>query len=266
MVDQQSNLLNTYLSGYFEFLHAQSIAWIIDALDHHARVIANILPKHNRSLIPSMKMQTKFLDHFDLFHGYVFSEKRSIQHYRSHPVPSLKHANSIIHSAVSRLENHNFFSNWHSLIQYLKQKNIDPETIVTTNGCFDILHPGHVDILEKAKSLNSILIVAINGDDSVKRFKGESRPIHSEAVRALILSYVKSIDYVTVFREDTPLQLLDSLKPKYHVKGGSFIDKRINSEKELLESWNGTLIQFPMIGDYSTSHIISNFPNLKFPL
>jgi D-beta-D-heptose 7-phosphate kinase / D-beta-D-heptose 1-phosphate adenosyltransferase len=102
--------------------------------------------------------------------------------------------------------------------------------IVFTNGCFDILHSGHVKYLEKSKSFGDILILGLNSDESVKRLKGENRPINSEHDRACILACLKFIDYVVVFEEDSPLELIKLIKPDVLVKGGDYKNKSVVGE------------------------------------
>ena len=128
--------------------------------------------------------------------------------------------------------------------------------IVTTNGSFDILHVAHLHILRKAKEQGDILIVLLNSDDSIRRFKGEKRPILPEKERAEMLLALKFVDYVVIFTEDKPLKVMGMIKPDVHVKGGSFIPERIKEEKELVESHNGQLKNFELEGGYSTTNII----------
>ena len=101
------------------------------------------------------------------------------------------------------------------------------QKLVFTNGCFDILHSGHVLYLEEAKSLGDILILGLNSDDSVKRLKGEDRPINSENERAIVLSGLNSIDYIIIFEEDTPIELIKQIQPNILVKGGDWTVKQI---------------------------------------
>jgi len=145
------------------------------------------------------------------------------------------------------------------IVKSLKEQN---KKIVTTNGTFDILHIAHLRLLEKAKSLGDVLIVLVNSDSSVKRFKGDKRPIISGQERAEFLSYLKDVDYITIFSEDKPIELLKEIKPNIHVKGGSFIPERIKEEKELLESWNGQFRAFDLEEGYSTTNIIQKILNI----
>ena len=135
--------------------------------------------------------------------------------------------------------------------------------IVTTNGTFDLLHPGHVAILREAKGLADILIVAINSDESVKKLKGVGRPIFTETERAAMLCALRWVDYVTIFREDTPLKVLQTLKPDYHVKGGTFLQERIEEEKKVVEIYGGQLVMLDLVGDYSTTKIIEACKKLE---
>ena len=132
----------------------------------------------------------------------------------------------------------------------------DKKLIVTTNGTFDILHYAHVILLQKAKNQGDVLIVLLNSDASVKRNKGEKRPIINQYERAMMLSSLQCIDYVTIFNEDTPLKYLEIIKPEFHVKGGSFIKERINQEKDLVERNKGVYIVFELEEGFSTTGII----------
>jgi D-beta-D-heptose 7-phosphate kinase/D-beta-D-heptose 1-phosphate adenosyltransferase len=109
-------------------------------------------------------------------------------------------------------------------VQNLKNEN---KRVVFTNGCFDILHLGHIKYLQKAKSFGDVLIVGVNSDDSVKRLKGESRPINPEYDRAYLLGALECVDFVTVFGEDTPYELIKTIKPDVLVKGGDYKDKEV---------------------------------------
>ncbi|MBS3091794.1 adenylyltransferase/cytidyltransferase family protein [Candidatus Pacearchaeota archaeon] len=134
-------------------------------------------------------------------------------------------------------------------------KNIG-KIIVTTSGSFDILHSAHVHFLQKAKKEGDVLIVLLNTDSSIKRNKGEKRPIVPEDERAKMLVSLECVDYVVIFNEDKPLKLLEMIKPNIHVKGGSFIPERIKEEKELLDSWEGKYKTFELEEGYSTTNII----------
>jgi|SRR3989338_581068 len=139
------------------------------------------------------------------------------------------------------------------LAESLRSQN---KVLVTTNGSFDILHSAHLNLLEKAKQEGDILIVLINSDASIKRFKGDKRPIIQEKERARMLAGLACVDYVIIFEDDTPLNTLKQIKPNKHVKGGSFLPERIKDEKELLESWQGEFKTFPLEQGYSTTNII----------
>ena len=116
------------------------------------------------------------------------------------------------------------------------------KTIVTTNGCFDILHVGHVRYLEETKKFGDVLIVALNSDASVRRLKGEGRPINNENDRAEVLNALKSVDYVVLFDEDSPMQLLAEIKPDVHTKGADYTVETLPEAKVILE--NGGRLEF----------------------
>ncbi len=98
----------------------------------------------------------------------------------------------------------------------------DGKTVVFTNGCFDILHIGHVRYLQDARALGDVLVVGLNSDESVKRLKGPERPVVSELDRAEILAALECVDYLCIFPEDTPIELLEVVRPSIHVKGGDY--------------------------------------------
>jgi D-glycero-beta-D-manno-heptose 1-phosphate adenylyltransferase len=134
----------------------------------------------------------------------------------------------------------------------LKEEN---KKVVFTNGVFDIIHSGHVDYLIKAKALGDILIVGLNTDSSVKRIKGEKRPIISQNERAYVLSSLKPVDYVVPFEEDTPLELIKALVPDVLVKGADWsLDKIVGSDVVLGNG--GEVKNISFVNDQSTSRII----------
>ncbi len=127
--------------------------------------------------------------------------------------------------------------------------------IVTTNGCFDILHVGHIRYLQQAKQQGDILIVAINSDDSVRILKGDTRPLVSQNERAEILAALECVDYVMIFPELDPIQFLKELRPDIHVKGGDYrLDQII--ERETVESLGGELRLLPGAPGKSTTNLI----------
>ncbi len=136
--------------------------------------------------------------------------------------------------------------------------------IVFTNGCFDIIHAGHVDYLEKTKALGDLLVVGMNSDDSIRRIKGEKRPIVPQEMRAKVLSSLKPVDYVVIFEEDTPLELIKKVKPHVLVKGGDWELERIVG-REFVESYGGVVKTIPFEYDISTSKIIEKVITLYCP-
>jgi len=127
---------------------------------------------------------------------------------------------------------------------------------ITTNGSFDLIHPPHIRLLERAKQYGDYLFVLLNSDDSIKRFKGDKRPINSQDDRAYVIASLETVDYVVIFEQDTPLKLLEQLQPHYHVKGGSWIEERIKAEKDLLATWGGQFVGLPLEEGYSSTNII----------
>ena len=128
-------------------------------------------------------------------------------------------------------------------------------TVVFTNGVFDLLHPGHVDVLAAARAQGDALIVGVNGDDSVRRLKGPDRPVRSEADRAYVLASLESVDIVTVFHEDTPRELILSLEPDVIVKGGDYSPEQVVGGAEA-RTWGGRVVIIPLTAGHSTTTIV----------
>jgi len=126
--------------------------------------------------------------------------------------------------------------------------------LVFTNGCFDLLHPGHVLYLEAARALGDRLLVGINSDASVTRLKGPQRPILPEVARATVLLGLRAVDWVTVFPEDTPLELINAVRPDLLVKGGDYALDQIVGRLEV-ESWGGIVKVIPFVPGFSTSEL-----------
>lgn len=135
--------------------------------------------------------------------------------------------------------------------------------IVATNGCFDLLHVAHINLFENAKRLGDYLIVLLNSDDSVKRIKGEKRPIIPQDQRAKVISALASVDYVVIFEEDEPLNLMKIIKPHKFVKGWKAMSERKKREKELIESWGGEYIRLELENGFSTTNIIKKIVSLN---
>jgi len=127
--------------------------------------------------------------------------------------------------------------------------------IVFTNGVFDLLHKGHIASLNQAASNGDILIIGINSDNSVKRLKGPSRPIHDEATRALLLAQMMITDAVVIFEEDTPLHVIKTIKPDVLVKGGDYTIEQIAGANEVIEN-GGKVILADIIDGLSTTKTI----------
>ncbi len=128
-------------------------------------------------------------------------------------------------------------------------------TVVFTNGVFDLIHPGHVDVLEAARSQGDALIVGVNGDASVRRLKGESRPVRSENDRAYVLAAMEAVDAVVLFTEDTPIELIRALRPDVLVKGGDYTPETVVGRSEV-ESRGGRVVIVPLTAGHSTTSII----------
>jgi glycerol-3-phosphate cytidylyltransferase len=140
------------------------------------------------------------------------------------------------------------------LIKLLNSKERKSK-VVFTNGCFDLIHLGHVRYLKEAKNLGDVLVVGVNSDESVRGLKGEGRPILPQEARAEIVSSFSFVDYVVIFGEKTPEKLISLLKPDIHVKGGDYRKKEI-PERRIVESYGGKVVLVDLIEGYSTTSII----------
>lgn len=134
-------------------------------------------------------------------------------------------------------------------------KNRVGKKIVFTNGCFDLIHSGHIRLLQFAASCGDILIVGINSDSSVKRLKGDKRPIVPENERAEVLAALSCVDFVVIFHEDTPCSLIELLKPDIHVKGGDYDMDKI-PEAAVVRSYGGKMKRFSFVEGHSSTNII----------
>jgi len=128
-------------------------------------------------------------------------------------------------------------------------------TVVFTNGVFDLLHPGHVDVLSAARAEGDVLVVGVNSDASTTRLKGPERPVRPEADRAFVLAALEPVDAVVLFEEDTPLELIRELRPDVLVKGGDYTPDMVAGAAEV-QGWGGRVVIVPLTEGHSTSAII----------
>lgn len=140
----------------------------------------------------------------------------------------------------------------------LKQQN---KKLVFTNGCFDILHRGHIEYLYQAKSLGDFLVVGLNSDSSVKKIKDESRPVNNEDDRAFVLDSLKVIDAVIIFSEDTPYNLINEIVPDFLVKGGDWSEDKIVGS-DIVKNSGGKVISLKYVDNYSTTSTINKLRKL----
>jgi rfaE bifunctional protein nucleotidyltransferase chain/domain len=131
--------------------------------------------------------------------------------------------------------------------------------IVTTNGCFDLVHVGHVRFLKAAKKLGDVLAVGLNSDDSVKRLKGSQRPINNQDDRAEVLASLGCVDFVSIFDEDTPVEFIKAVRPNAHAKGADYKPSDL-AETPVVESLGGEVHIIELVPGRSTTAIVKNFP------
>ena len=143
----------------------------------------------------------------------------------------------------------------------LRRWRLLDKTIAFTNGCFDILHQGHIASLSDAAREADILIVGLNSDASTRRLKGEQRPINDEQARATVMASLLMVDAVILFEEDTPLELIKSIMPDVLVKGGDYTLEQIVGAKEVMKA-GGRVVIYPIVPGFSTSGIIDKICRL----
>jgi D-beta-D-heptose 7-phosphate kinase/D-beta-D-heptose 1-phosphate adenosyltransferase len=149
-----------------------------------------------------------------------------------------------------------------TILPLLERRKKKGELMVFTNGCFDLLHAGHIAYLEKARGLGNFLVVGLNSDRSVREIKGPHRPVLPQKQRALVLAALEAVDYVVLFNEPTPLSLILALKPNILVKGADWKEKEIVGRKEVY-SWGGAVKRIPFLKGLSTSNIIERICSLN---
>ncbi len=147
-------------------------------------------------------------------------------------------------------------------IDYLKDRQKKGDKIVFVNGCFDIIHCGHIDFLKKASYLGKYLIVGLNSDDSIRQIKGNNRPINCEEHRSIVLNSISYISTVILFDEKTPLKLIKELSPDILVKGSDWNEEDIVGS-EIVKNNGGVVKTIPFTYDVSTTKLINRINNIK---
>ncbi len=141
------------------------------------------------------------------------------------------------------------------LLTQIKAERATGRRIVLTNGCFDVLHRGHTTSLARAAGLGDVLVVAVNSDDSTRRLKGPQRPINSELDRAAVLAALGCVDYVVIFDTDTPIPLLERLRPDVYAKGGDYSPDML-AEAEVVQAYGGEVHIVDYVPEHSTTEIV----------
>ncbi len=141
------------------------------------------------------------------------------------------------------------------LSKKIKEFKRSGKKIGFTNGCFDIIHPGHVDFIAKAKKQVDILILGLNSDSSIRIIKGKSRPINNQDFRARVLSALEDVDFIVIFNETTPHEIISFIKPDYLFKGADWKDKIVVG-RDILKKYGGKVRLLPYLKGYSTTSIL----------
>jgi D-beta-D-heptose 7-phosphate kinase/D-beta-D-heptose 1-phosphate adenosyltransferase len=147
---------------------------------------------------------------------------------------------------------------WDQLPAWREEQRARGRRLVVTNGCFDLLHLGHVTYLEAARNLGDALLVGVNGDSSVRELKGAGRPINSETDRASVLAALQSVDGVCIFAEKAATNFLRAAQPDIYVKGGDYTLDSLNpEERQLVEGVGGKIVILPIVPGRSTTHLLA---------
>ncbi len=149
----------------------------------------------------------------------------------------------------------NLVTDLNALLPQIEKLKAQGKKIISTNGCFDILHKGHVTYLNAARALGDVLVVGVNSNNSVKKLKGEGRPVNNAEDRAFLLLALKSVDFVFIFEEDTPVEFLQILKPHVHAKGGDYVAEKL-PEYPVLKSFGAEVAIIPFVQGYSTTQTL----------
>ena len=153
--------------------------------------------------------------------------------------------------------------NHYELQKFVEKVQKKGKKVVFTNGCFDILHYGHIDYLQKARLMGDYLVMGINTDDSIKRLKGNHRPVNQEMDRVRLIAALGFVDAVTLFDDDTPLKLISTVLPNVLVKGSDYDIKDIVGGKEVIDN-GGDVKTIDFVDGYSTTDIIKKISNMSF--
>ena len=152
---------------------------------------------------------------------------------------------------------------WDDLPEWRRAVRASGRKLVATNGCFDLLHLGHVTYLETARSQGDLLLIGVNGDDSVRQLKGPERPITPETDRALVLAALQSVDGVCIFAEKTATRFLGAAQPDIYVKGGDYTLDTLNKDERLaVEQGGGRIVIIPFVPDRSTTAVLKKIARL----
>ncbi len=148
------------------------------------------------------------------------------------------------------------------LILHIRERKRNGQRVVLTNGCFDLLHPGHIRLLEQARSLGDLLVVAINSDSSVQKIKGDKRPLIPEGERAEVLAALAAVDFVVLFDEPTPRELIGRVLPDLLVKGSDWGPDEVVG-REAVEAAGGRVVSLPIEPGYSTTRLLERIRQLR---
>jgi rfaE bifunctional protein nucleotidyltransferase chain/domain len=152
---------------------------------------------------------------------------------------------------------------WGKLPEWRAAMRANGKKLVVTNGCFDILHSGHVTYLESARNLGDALLVGVNGDDAARQLKGAGRPVNSENDRAAVLAALASVDGVCIFADKTALKFLTAARPDIYVKGGDYTLEMLNQdERRAVEQAGGKIVIIPLVPGKSTTGLLGKIQRL----
>ncbi len=254
------------VAGEFQFLHLINYAWILRARQLAKEQNDTLTLKLRKSCLYSFDELSNFLLAFNIADSIEPYLENDFSPTKAPSIPNKDEAADILNQAFKFKIGLNIFENVESFLPVLRRLQNENQVLITTNGCFDILHPGHLKTIRSCKQFVGSLIVLINSDASISKLKGCDRPIHNWFFRSLLLSEIDVVKYVVVFDNDTPLYALQNIKPAWHIKGGSYNPEKVQAEADLLKTWEGKIHFEPLLKNYSTTGLLNQFKHSPFPI
>jgi rfaE bifunctional protein nucleotidyltransferase chain/domain len=254
------------IAGKFQFLHTVNYAWALKAKASAQERNEQLTIKLYDGDLYTFSELSAFLSSFRIADSFSPFREGDTLSVNIPDIPGDDEAAAYLSGRFQSKIGTRIFEDVQSFLPVLQESRHKNRPVITTNGCFDILHPGHLKTLQSSRKFDGVFVVLINSDNSIKRLKGAGRPVHDWFFRASLLSEIQVVDFVVVFRDDSPLQAFRRIQPVWHIKGGSYIPERVRAEADLLRQWGGRVHFEPMAENYSTTVLLDHYGNGSFPV